>query len=100
MFAQSALFETENVWMICNGVNYTYRDDLAPWVFVFQCAAGSIFMMQHALFVGQYMRVAVTIPLTFCSQSDDVKRKLHSRLCYVLFAELICAAYLTFQFCY
>ena len=38
------------------------------------------FMMQHALFVGQYVRVALAFPLTFCLQSDEVVRKRERRL--------------------
>ena len=56
-------------------------------------------MMKHALFVGQYDRVAIAIPLTFCHQSDEVIQKRKFRMRVVLFAEVAMAAFLALQFC-
>ena len=55
--------------------------------------------MQHALFIGQYARVAVAIPLTFCLQSEEVQRVREFRLRLVLLTEVLIAVFCTTQFC-
>ena len=57
-------------------------------------------MMQHALFVTQYVRVGATVPLIFCHQSEEVVRKRRRLQRGVLAAELIFAAYLAGSFLY
>ena len=55
--------------------------------------------MQHALFIGQYARVAVAIPLNFCLQSEEVKRMRKCRLMMVLLTEVLIAVFCTTQIC-
>ena len=58
------------------------RDNVPLWVFICSVIAYKIFMMQHTLFVFQYVRAAITLPLFFCQQTPQVVRK---RNCYVSF---------------
>ena len=53
-------------------------------------------MMQHALFVGQYMRVALALPLLLCHQADTVVQKRVRRMRLVTAAEAFFAIFLTF----
>ena len=51
--------------------------------------------MQHTLFVGQYLRVSLTIPLTFCLQSDQIVSKRNNRTLCVTVYEIVTALVLT-----
>ena len=66
MFMQSLLFLVETSYMVKKDLHHTFRHKVGDVIFCVQLIAISLFMMQHALFVGQYARVAVAIPLTFC----------------------------------
>ena len=66
MFGQSFLFTYERFWMVANHKNHDYRHELPEGIFTIEMIASGFFMMQHTLFVGQYARVAIALPLTFC----------------------------------
>ena len=66
MFLQSLLYLVEKSYMVKNDIHHCFRHKVGDVIFCVQLIAISLFMMQHALFVGQYARVAVAIPLTFC----------------------------------
>ena len=65
MFVQSLLYSTEKIYMVYKDKLGTYYHELEGPIFNCQIVAMHSFMMQHALFVGQYARVAVEVPLTF-----------------------------------
>ena len=56
----------EKSYMVKNDIHHTYRHKIGDPLYCVQLIAMDLFMMQHALFVGQYARVVVAIPLTFC----------------------------------
>lgn len=99
-FVQSLLFTTEKVYQAYTGIVFNYKDKLPKSIYTCQLLGMPTLMMSHALFVGQYARIAVAIPLTFCAQNDEIKHKLKWRLRMVLFCELLCLFYLAAQFIY
>ena len=98
MLAQSVLFLINDIYMVNEGQNTWSKQKSARWAYVITLIAASFFMMQHVLFVGQYLRVTLTIPLTFCLQSDEVVSKRESRTNLVVFAEIISAFLLVASF--
>lgn len=64
MFIQSILFTTVDSWQVAN-LQYEITDEF-PWVYCTYTLAFQTFMMQHALFVGQYARVSLSLPFIFC----------------------------------
>ena len=65
MTLQAVLFVTKDAWKLKNDVQLTDRDKVDPWVWFAYISASQIFMMQHVLFIGQYVRVALDLPLAF-----------------------------------
>ena len=55
-------------------------------------------MMQHALFVGQYARVGVSVPLIFCHQSETVVKRRQRLRRGVLASEVLFGAFLVASF--
>ena len=68
-----------NVWQVSNDSTHLHRDGVPSWVFVDFIVAANIFWLQHWLYVSLYTKVSLMAPLTFCNQSETVKKK---RLCY------------------
>ena len=62
-----------NFWVVFNGSYVVRRSTVPPWVIDEYTVAGSILWLQHYLYVSMYMRVALMIELTFCSQNEKVK---------------------------
>ena len=73
MFIQSLLYSAEKFYMVLTGDIYNYRRSLPSPIYNCQLLALHVFMMQHALYVGQYARIAVSIPLIFVQQTDQVQ---------------------------
>ena len=96
---QSLLFTTADVFVAKYMYTYSDYNPDATWSTTCVNLASFFFMLQHALFVGQYARVAISIPLTFCYQSEEVKAKLRKRMCIILGCEIGMALYLAAQFC-
>jgi len=57
--------------------------------------ASQCFILQHALFVGHYVRVALALPLLFCFQTAQVVEKRMTRMRLVTLLEVIFATCLT-----
>lgn len=55
-------------------------------------------MLQHALFVGQYLRVALALPLIFCYQNDRIVEQRVSRIRWVRGAEIFFAVFCATMF--
>ena len=70
MLAQAAIFLSIDIYLTTRKIAFK-RDD-SPLVFNAFMLGTTFFMMQHALFVGMYLHVAVAIPNILCLQSDDV----------------------------
>ena len=92
MLGQSLLFTTRDIYMGFNSIKDAYRDYLPFWVFIIFIIAEQLLILQHTLFIGQYARVAVAIPLTFCLQSEEIQRKREHQLRVVLLTEFLIAA--------
>ena len=73
------MFNIGNIWVLTNGSYVIRRGTVPSWVFTEYTVAASIFWLQHWLYVSMYMRVALTIQLTFCVQTDKVQKR---RKCY------------------
>ena len=101
MFGSYFLFFYERFWMTMHGKYRDYRHELPAGIFTCETIASGLFMMQHTLFVGQYARVAIALPLTFCYQTNEVRRKKKFRMSVVLTCEIMTAILLigvfTFQ---
>ena len=67
------MFDIGNFWVVTNGTYVVSRDTVSPWVIDEYTVAASVLWLQHWLYVSMYMRVALMIELTFCSQNEKVK---------------------------
>ena len=66
MFAQAILFLINDIYMVYNDIGVWLKETCAMWVYVITLIGTVFFMMQHTLFVGQYVRVALALPDMFC----------------------------------
>ena len=71
---------------------YLFKD----WVYSCYLTAAYCFYIQQWLYVSQYTRVSIMAPLTFCLQTDQVKKK---RQCFIwVMLGIDCIAYTLFFF--
>ena len=92
------LYNAVDIYKVSASVNHNYLVTLPEWVQFCNLLASGLFMMQHTLFVGQYARIAVALPLTFCIQSEQVQQKRRVRLNLVMVGEIIFALVLICEF--
>ena len=75
----SLLFSIRNIWLLCHQKyvidRETFKDDGGAWVYTCYLFAVLLFWVQHWLYVSQYTKVSVMVPLTFCVQTNEVKEK-------------------------
>ena len=70
------------------------RDDAPNYVRISFITAGSLFMLQHTLFVAQYARVAALIPLVIQYNSAAIIRKKQQYTCLITFGEWAMISYI------
>ena len=65
---QALLFLIVDAWDLLNGeIDFKKAKKETPEIYyILYFVAETAFSMQHALFVGQYARVCITVPLIFC----------------------------------
>ena len=100
MLMQSLLYSIVDSYQVAQGMREIDRSDFSHVMYTLQLLANAFFMMQHTLFVTQYVRVGATVPLIFSHQSEEVVRKRRLLHRGVLAAELLFAAYLAGSFLY
>ena len=67
MWIMSVLFSVRNIWLLCQNEYVVSRETLTNnWVYASYLIADLAFWSQHWLYVSQYTRVSVMVPLTFC----------------------------------
>lgn len=75
MLTQSVLWNVKNYWCVTHDTNFPNRDDFTQSVWLCYNLAAMLFLIQHALFIGSYVQVAIALPYTFCLQSESVVRR-------------------------
>ena len=76
----SLLFSIRNIWLLSHQLYIVDKETIdseggGSWVYVCYLVAVLLFWVQHWLYVSQYTKVSVMVPLTFCVQTNEVKEK-------------------------
>ena len=93
MLTQSMIFTAFDIWEVSCQQWSMERKDLSRAQYAMHLFAQQLFMLQHALFVGQYVRVALALPYIFTIQSDSVRAKRKQHMCQVTSGEILFCLY-------
>ena len=66
------LFSVKIWWKVVHGEMIIDGEPKYPGVIICYLVACTLFMIQHVLYIAQYVRVASFIPLTFCVQTPTI----------------------------
>ena len=92
-FAQAIGYNTRNFWQIRHDYYQIDRAVMPDYIFIAYLIADFCFWTQHWLYVSEYARVSLLIPLIFSLQTEQVQKR---RRCYHVFCRLMDLAMYTF----
>ena len=94
---QALLFSIVDIWDLANGkIDFkTHKRDIPDLYYILFFTAETAFSLQHALFVGQYARVCITVPLIFCIQDRKIIKHRKTKIRCIGYIEILWAMFLS-----